>query len=173
MSARGTAVLGLLLLGMTSGAADRTSQAQTTAVADLLRLSGPELEALYRRCPPAPMPPGKVRGTALLRTGTNLAGPVAAGARLVWQGKRFDPARAAATNRFFGLPIVRAEVASGPSWLDGGPALILDYSRTSIVYAHYRDEIRQVAPGLLLGRMYDRTTSPPALKMVFALETNP
>jgi hypothetical protein len=172
MSARGI-VLGVLLAGLFLDGARLSGHAQALAVADLLRMSEPELDALYRRSPPAPMPPGRVRGTVLLRTGTNLARPLAAGARAVWQGKRFDPAESSATNRFFGLPVVSAQVSSGPSWLDGGPALILDYSQTSLVYARYRDEIRQVAPGLFLGRMYDRATSPPALKMVFALESRP
>lgn len=172
MSARGI-VLGVFLTGLVLPGAQRTGQAQVWTVADLLRMSAPQLDSLYRWSPPAPMPPGRVRGTVLMRTGTGLARPLALGARAVWQGKRFDPAESSATNRFFGLPIVSAQVGSGPSWLDGGPALILDYSQTSRVYAKYRDEIRQVAPGVFLGRMYDRTTSPPALKMVFALETRP
>ena len=62
---------------------------------------------------------------------------------------------------------------TGTELVDGGPALVLDYSRTSRVYADNRDEIRQVAPGLFLGLMYDRTTSPPRLQMYFALETQP
>ena len=59
------------------------------------------------------------------------------------------------------------------SWRDGGPALILDYSQTSLLYAPYRDEIRQIAPGLYLGLMFDRNTCPPKLKMYFALECLP
>ena len=51
--------------------------------------------------------------------------------------------------------------------------LVLDYSQTSLVYANNRDEIRQVAPGLFLGLMYDRTTAPPGLVMYFALESRP
>ena len=95
------------------------------------------------------------------------------GVRLFWQGKVFEPGGATAVNRFFGLQVIRAQVLQGPSWLDGGPALVLDYSRTSRVYADNRDEIRQVAPGLFLGLMYDRTMAPPRLQMYFALETRP
>jgi hypothetical protein len=69
------------------------------------------------------------------------------------------------------MRVVRAQVYQGPSWLDGQPSLILDYSQTSRVYENNRDEIRQVAPGLWLGIMYDRTTSPPGLVMYFALES--
>jgi hypothetical protein len=109
----------------------------------------------------------------LLAPGTRRNGVMATGTRLVWQGKTIDPTNAVATNRFFGLPVVRAQIYQGESWLDGAPALILDYSRTSRVYARNRDEIRQVAPGLFLGLMYGRATPTPDLKMYFALEVEP
>ena len=51
--------------------------------------------------------------------------------------------------------------------------MVLDYSQTSLVYANNRDEIRQVAPGLFLGLMYDRSTAPPRLAMYFSLESRP
>jgi hypothetical protein len=98
---------------------------------------------------------------------------MAAGTRMVWQGKVFEANNTTAVNRFFGLPVVRAQVYQGQSWHDGSPSLVLDYSQTSRVYARYRDEIRQVAPGLFLGLMYDLTTSPPGLQMYFALEAQP
>jgi len=149
--------------------------AQTPAVSvdQLLRMSGPELDALYRQGSVAGIPPGRVRGTAILAPGTRRNEAMARGTRLVWQGKVFDPAEASAVNRFFGLPIVRAQVYQEQSWLDGAPTLVLDYSRTSRVYAQNRDEIRQIAPGLLLGLMYARTTPQPTLRMYFVLEVQP
>ena len=36
-----------------------------------------------------------------------------------------------------------------------------------------RDEIRQIAPGLLLGLMYARTEPQPTLRMYFVLEALP
>jgi hypothetical protein len=136
----------------------------------MLRMSPAELEGLYRQATPAAISAGRVRGTALLAPGTWRARPLARGARLIWQGKVFGPGPAAAVNRFFGLRMIRARVYPGPSWLDGAPSLVLDYSQTSRLYASYRDEIRQVAPGLFLGLMYDRTTTPPTLSMYFALQ---
>jgi hypothetical protein len=138
----------------------------------LLRMSSGELELLYRQGTVVAIPEGPIRGTAILSPGTRRTRPLSRGARMVWQGKVFEPG-GTAVNRFFGLRIVRAQVGQGPSWLDGGLALVLDYSRTSRVYADNRDEIRQVAPGLFLGLMYDRTTAPPGLQMYFALETRP
>jgi hypothetical protein len=161
-------------LQSTSGTAAR-AQVQTSAVSVdwLVRMSGPELDALYRQGTSVGMPPGRVRGTALLAPGTRRNAVLARGTRLVWQGKFFEPAEASAVNRFFGLPMIRAQVFQDQSWLDGAPALVLDYSRTSRVYAQYRDEIRQVAPGLFLGLMYTRTTPQPSLRLYFALESQP
>ena len=169
-----TLLMTAFFLHSTSGtAAWAQAQASALSVDRLVRMSGPELDALYRQGISVGMPPGRVRGTALLAPGTRRNVALARGTRLVWQGKVFEPAEALAVNRFLGLPMIRAQVFQDQSWLDGAPALVLDYSRTSRVYAQYRDEIRQVAPGLYLGLMYDRTTAPPTLKTYFALETLP
>ena len=92
--------------------------------------------------------------------------------RLVWQGKILRPGEGRAVNRFFGVPSVPGRLYQGSSWVDGRPALILDYAGTSWVYRNNRDEIRQVAPGVYLGLMFDRTTVPPRRTMIFALETS-
>jgi hypothetical protein len=163
-------------LGMQAGlgtAARAQAPAPALTVDRLLRMSGPELDALYRQGAAIGMPPGWVRGTALLAPGARRNGAMALGTRLVWQGKVFDPAGATAVNRFFGLPMIRAQVAQDQSWLDGAPTLVLDYSQTSRIYAQNRDEIRQVAPGLFLGLMYARTSPQPTFRMYFALEVQP
>jgi hypothetical protein len=139
----------------------------------LLAMSSAELDAVYRQGAAVAIPAGRIRGTAILSPGTRRTRALSRGARLMWQGKVFEPGQSSAVNRFFGMRLVRAQVYQGPSWLDGQPSLILDYSQTSRVYADNRDEIRQVAPGLFLGLMYDRTTSPPGLVMYFALESRP
>jgi len=89
----------------------------------------------------------------------------------MWQGKVFNSADSTAVNRFFGIRIIKGKVYYGESWLDGRPSLILDYSETSRLYAPYRDEIREVAPGLFLGLMYERTAPQATFKMYFALES--
>jgi hypothetical protein len=139
---------------------------------DLVTLSACQLDQLYRQSGPGVVPCGKVVGRALYpdsrfpRARSNAA-------RLAWQGKVFDPETSTATNRFFGVKVIKGNVYVAPSWLDGCPALILDYEETSWVYGDYRDEIREVAPGLYLGLMYDRTTAPPSLKMYFAFKARP
>ncbi len=145
--------------------------APSTTLDDLAGLSAPQLEALYRQSPPGPVPPGKVRGLALYPD-ARFPRARARAARVAWQGKVFSPETGTAVNRFFGIRAVRGKVSDGPSWLDGAPSMILDYEGTSRLYGNYRDEIRQVAPGLYLGLMYDRTTSPPAFKMYFAFDSS-
>jgi hypothetical protein len=148
----------------------QSTQAPLT-VEQLLGMSPAQIEEVYRQGTAVAIPPGRVRGTALLAPGTRRARMVSRGARLMWQGKVFEEGQATAVNRFFGMRVIRGQLYQGPSWLDGGPSLVLDYSQTSRIYADNRDEIRQIAPGLFLGLMYDRTTAPPELKMYFALET--
>jgi hypothetical protein len=52
--------------------------------------------------------------------------------------------------------MIQGEVGYGPSVRDGRPSIILDYARTSRIYRPFRDEIREISPGLYLGLMYDR-----------------
>ena len=49
----------------------------------------------------------------------------------------------------FGLKAIVARVYKEPSWLDGKECIVLDYSETSLVASHVRDEIRQVDAGFL------------------------
>ena len=120
-------------------------------------MSGPELDTSTARERPWASRPAGSAGPPSWPPEPGATGPWPRARALVWQGKVFDPAEPLAVNRFFGLPMIRAQVYQDRSWLDGAPALVLDYSRTSRVYAQYRDEIRQVAPGLFLGLMYART----------------
>jgi hypothetical protein len=171
--ARNIGILGLIA---TTLLADQASSMQSPATIqtldDLVTLSAPQLDQLYRQSGPGSMPTGKVRGRALYpesrfpRARSNAA-------KFAWQGKVFDPSTSTAINRFFGVRAIKGNVYSGPSWLDGNPSMILDYEGTSRIYGNYRDEIREVAPGLYLGLMYDRTTSPVSLKMYFAFDARP
>jgi hypothetical protein len=139
----------------------------------LVRMPPEAIQQLYRQSAPGTVPIGAVRGVALPRPGSALAPSVSRVARVIWQGKIFDHHSATITNRFFGLRMIKGTVSTGPSWLDGGPATIIDYRGTSLLYAHYRDEIREVAPGLYLGLMYRRRCPQPKLRTYFVLETCP
>ena len=166
-------VAGSWLAVSTSGAV-QSAGAQTLPTADrLTRMSAAELDALYQAASPGPQPRGRVRGVPIVSPGSP-AGPILSrGARLVWQGKVFRDDGVSAVNRFFGVRMIRGRLSYAPSWRDGRPALILDYQGTSRVYGRYRDEIRQVAPGLYLGLMFAREGSGTAFVRYFAFETRP
>jgi len=139
---------------------------------DLVNLSAAQLNQLYQQSGPGPVPTGRVVGRALYPDAKNPRARSNA-ARIAWQGKVFDPSTSTATNRFFGVKAIKGNVYLGPSWYDGQPSMILDYEGTSRIYGDYRDEIRQIAPGLYLGLMYNRTKAPPTLKMYFAFDARP
>ncbi len=161
--------LGILSVMAFLGSAVCGQEPSSLGFNDLVRMTPAQLEALYAGAQPGTIPSGKVRGRALLRPGTKIGPAMSQGAGVAWQGKVFAADGTSSINRFFGVKMIRAEVSYGPSWRDGNPAIILDYSQTSRVYANYRDELREVAPGLWLGLMFDRS-SPPALKMYFAIQ---
>jgi hypothetical protein len=124
---------------------------------ELLTMSWPELERLFRASHPGEIPRGEGRGTVLTARGAKTSKAVAALARLLaWQGKVVDPDRGELRNRVtpFGIRAIRAKVYRGESLLDGGECIVLDYSRTSFVAHWIRDEIRQVGPYRYLGIVY-------------------
>lgn len=163
-------VLGALLLGMLVVSPAARGSAVVRTADDLLALSPAQLDALYRGGRAVGVPEGRVRGTVLTAPGTGRARVLSRGARVLWQGKVIDAAHGRAVNRFLGVPVVAGQLYLGNSLLDGAPSLVLDYRETSRVYRRYRDEIREVAPGLYLGRMMDVSRSPATLRLLFALE---
>jgi hypothetical protein len=123
----------------------------------IAQMSRSELDRLFRDSPAGPIPAGRARGTAILLPGTAIDRAIAALVRvLVWKGKVFSSATADLKNRIgpLGTPLIRALVYEDKSWFAPGPAIILDYSKTSLVAGMIRDEIRQVAPGVYLGQVF-------------------
>jgi hypothetical protein len=52
------------------------------------------------------------------------------------------------------LNAIVAQVYKTESWFDGKECIVLDYSKTSLLAEHVRDEIREIGPGLYLGLVY-------------------
>ncbi len=130
----------------------------TTAA--LLATTAVELDSLYRQGTAGQLPNGDSKGTLILAPGSGLSHGLASVATLlVWQGKVFHQ-EGFLLNKVlpFGLELVKAEVYPGTSWIDGKAAIVLDYAKTSFIAQKIRDEIREVAPGIYLGRSFwDRT----------------
>lgn len=123
----------------------------------LLRMSQVDLDALFTASPAGPIPEGQANGTAIIAPGTAFS-PEIAGfiSYFAWQGKVFDPTTGTLKNRVgpFGLNAIIARVYKDKSWLDQNECIVLDYSETSMVAHWIRDEIRLIAPGLYLGKVY-------------------
>jgi hypothetical protein len=126
-------------------------------VSDLLDMPEKELEKLFRKSPPGEIPDGEADGTVLVAPGTNLSNPAAKVLHFVaWKGKVFDREKGELLNEVgpLGLKAFRAKVYKEESWFDGKEAIILDYSKTSLLAQWIRDEIREVAPRLYLGLVF-------------------
>jgi hypothetical protein len=126
-------------------------------VPHLQTLTPDELDEVFRQSPAGEIPDGEAEGTVLLAPGTNVAEPVSKLIHLIaWKGKVFDRQRGELRNEILpvGLKAIRAKVYKEPSWFDGNEAIILDYSKTSLVAQWIRDEIREVGPGTYLGLVF-------------------
>ena len=124
---------------------------------DLTSMSQAELDDLFRRSPSGEIPNGDALGTVVVAPGTEVEGPTMIFARwLAWQGKVFYRAQGYLLNKVgpLGFHLVKAKVYLAPSWFDGKPAVILDYSKTSLLARKVRDEIREVSPGTYLGIVF-------------------
>jgi hypothetical protein len=129
------------------------------SVGTLVRMSPTQRDELFRSSPAGDIPRGKGAGVALLPLGPTLTRAAATLIRaLVWKGKVFDPRYDGLRNRMtpFGIRVIRAKVYKGPSWVDGGECIVLDYARTSLVAHWVRDELREVAGHTYLGQVFVR-----------------
>lgn len=135
-------------------------------------LSWCELEQLYRQATPGAIPAGYLRGRAIYCPGAPLSSARSKVSQSLWHGKHFCPADGTLINQWcLGTQAVRARVGYGESWLDGKPSIVMDYRGTShIVWSNVRDEIREVAPGLYLGLMYQCKAGQPRQKLFFVLQ---
>lgn len=129
-------------------------------VSKFLDMSREQLDDVYKGLKAGPVPTGDTRGTAIA-AGTLFARLYAMLARLCfWQGKIFDifcPTESGILiNKItpFSLTFVVAKVYKGESWMDGKETIIIDYSRTSFFAKKVRDEIREVEPGVYLGKVW-------------------
>jgi hypothetical protein len=123
----------------------------------LLTMSQAELDELFTKSEPGQIPNGQADGTAIVAPGTTYTLDIASFINhFAWQGKVFDAQKGVLRNRILalGLNAIIAKVYMGPSWLDGKECIVLDYSETSLVAHWIRDEIRQIDPGLYLGKVY-------------------
>lgn len=129
--------------------------AYTTA--QLLTLTEQQLDDLFRSSPAGTIPNGEAHGIAIIAPGKPFNSDIASIINIFgWQGKTFDAAHGTLTNRIsaFGVNAIVAQVYKAASWFDQAECIVLDYSKTSLVAKHVRDEIREISPGVYLGLVF-------------------
>jgi hypothetical protein len=123
----------------------------------LLTMSQEQLDALFTASPAGPIPDGEAEGTAIVAPGTAYSANIAKFiSNFAWQGKVFDAKKGVLRNKILplGLNAIIAKVYKANSWLDGKECIVLDYSETSLLAQWIRDEIREISPGVYLGKVY-------------------
>jgi hypothetical protein len=123
----------------------------------LLTMSQEQLDALFTASPAGEIPKGEAEGTAIVAPGTTYSPTIARFiSSFAWQGKVFDAEKGVLRNKILplGLNAIIAKVYKGESWLDGKECIVLDYSDTSLLAQWIRDEIREISPGVYLGKVY-------------------
>jgi hypothetical protein len=133
-----------------------------------LRGSSPDcLEGLFRQGSAECAPSGRTHGTVVYADGRHPK-LTARAQSTVWKGKTFHD-DGTFTNRWLGgLTAISSSVHVEPSWIDGQPCLVMQYPPNTPVFGNVRDELRQIAPGLWLGRSYDAATGCPKNWFVLA-----
>ena len=130
---------------------------------DLMKMSQAELDELFKKSPPGPIPEGNATGTAIVWPGTLWARLIARFVHdFAWQGKIFtrnpDGKGATLENKItaVGVQAIVARVYYTQSWLDQKECIVLDYSKTSLFARKIRDEIRLVdeANKIYLGKVW-------------------
>lgn len=140
------------------GKAEVSLQAQ---VKSWLAMSRDDLDALYKKAKPGAVPQGDTIGTAILAGGPFARVFAKLARSLAWQGKVFDLFgpnydTGVVVNKVTpaGLNLIVAKVYRDKSWMDGEDTIVIDYSQTSLLARQIRDEIREISPGLYLGKVW-------------------
>jgi hypothetical protein len=129
--------------------------AWTGDAAGLHRLSLCELDQLYRRATVQAPPQGWLPGEVIAFTNMPLPDLAKRLSDRFWVGKHIEP-DGYFINQWRRRRALDSCLRIGPSYVDGKPALVFEYPWYTPLFGPMRDEYREIAPGLFLGRMYRR-----------------
>lgn len=170
-------IAGLVILAFPLGQTARASEPGVPWIPvpatpeGLGRLTVGQLDAVFGCGSVGVLPVGLGSGRVLVRTDTRMPQARARLQSLVWKGKFFR-CDGTFTNQWLGFRAVDSVVQLGTSWYDGQPCILLDYPPDAPVFGNARDELREIAPGVLLGRFYERCPQP-KLQGYFVLVMQP
>jgi hypothetical protein len=126
----------------------------------LQRMSPEQLHELFVHAEVGTPLTGPARGRLLCITDKVLPRVKVRLANSVWRGKAASP-DGWFTNRWIGdRDAIASRYVIGPSWVDGRPAVLMEYEPGTPLFANMHDELREVAPGLYLGPVIERFPCP-------------
>jgi hypothetical protein len=125
----------------------------------LAKLSECELTRLFEQAQSGLIPVGYTRGRVLRMQDAKLPRLQACLASAIWKGKHFE-ADGSFINQWPGFTALRSRAELGISSHDGKPCITIEYPPDTPLFGNYRDEIREIAPGLYLARLYERCPCP-------------
>lgn len=118
-------------------------------------LSLSELDAIYRQSTIHAMPYGRMPGEVVAFANVPVPQLFKRVANNHWKGKIIEP-DGSFTNQWKRGQALNSSLTVGPSYLDGQPCFICEYPRWTPLFGPMRDEYREIAPGVFLGRQYRR-----------------
>jgi hypothetical protein len=163
-----TLTLGAMTGSLQAETKDNLSLCKPWTLERLQKFDRCHLDHLFTQGRVASPPVGLGRGRILWLTDVKRPQLQARLSGIVWKGKYFYP-DGRFINQWLGFRAVAAQVTVGPSWFDGQPCFIMEYPPHAAVFGNARDELREIAPGLFLGRYNDRSPCP-KLRGYFALD---
>lgn len=138
----------------------------------LERLSPGRLAELFTKAEVGRPLAGCARGRLLYLTDRRLPKLKVKLANVVWRGKGATEDGCFVNRWVGGLETIDSRYVLGPSWVDGRPAIIMEYPPGTALFENMHDELREVAPGLYLGPVFERFPCP-KLRGYVALQIDP
>jgi hypothetical protein len=149
-----------IAVGLCLAQAGAGEEGRCLTMRDLQHMSPCELEALFRHAEIGTPLVGTARGRLLYSTDAHHPRLKVARSNFLWKGKVAEVDGHFVNRWLGGIRAIESQYVIGPSWVDGRPAVIMEYAPGTAVFENTHDELREVAPGLYLGPLYDRCPCP-------------
>ena len=145
-----------LVIFVISGQPPHAVKSENPATIEELRsLDTKALDQLFRQHPAKELPKGRIWGEGLTANSTTRTAWFVN--TLIWKGKSFYPEEKRIANIMtpLGIEMLEGELRLEDGNIDGLQSIIVDYGKPFGREKSAGDEIREVAPGLYLGRGMD------------------
>lgn len=138
----------------------RADTASCLTMKDLQKMSACELGELYAVSEVGTPFSGPMEGKILIITDAKFPKLRAKFQNIAWKGKNAQPDGTFVNRWVGGIEKIGSRYEIAPSWVDGKPAIVVEYPSDTKLLWNMRDEVREVAPGLYMGPIYDRCPCP-------------